>query len=157
MRVAYLHGLEAPHKTVKNEYLSETFEFVYDPPMNYKDPDLFKTVLQGVQEHKIDLIIGSSMGGYFAHRISTLTGIPVLLFNPAVVGRSFQPVVPKIGELHADHTIILGKQDTVILPVLSLDYFEEWGANPKDIYIEQEMEHRTPLDVFKKYVNNFVK
>ena len=24
MRVAYLHGLEAPHKTVKNEYLSDS-------------------------------------------------------------------------------------------------------------------------------------
>ena len=156
MRVAYLHGLEAPHKTVKNEYLSKTFEFVYDPPMNYRDPDLFKTVLQGVQEHKIDLIIGSSMGGYFAHRLSTLTGIPVLLFNPAVVGRSYQPIVPKIGELHADHTIVIGKHDDVILPSLSLDYFEEWGADPTHVYIE-DIGHRTPLDIFKKYVNNFVK
>lgn len=157
MRVAYLHGLEAPHKTVKNEYLSETFEFVYDPPMNYRDLGLFGEVMQGIKKHKIDLIIGSSMGGYFAHRISTLTGIPVLLFNPAVVGRSYQPIVPKIGELHADHTIVLGKQDDVILPTLSLDYFEEWGADPAKIYIEQEMGHRTPLEVFKKYVNNFVK
>jgi hypothetical protein len=156
MRVAYLHGLEAPHKTVKNEYLSETFEFVYDPPMNYKDLGLFGTVLQGVKEHKIDLIIGSSMGGFFAHRLSTLTGIPVLLFNPAVVDRSFDPV-SHMGVERAEHTIVLGAHDTVINPIKSLDYFKSWGANPGHIHIENTMEHRIPLDVFKKYVNNFVK
>jgi len=155
MRVAYLHGLEAPHKTVKNEYLSETFEFVYDPPMNYRDLGLFGTVLQGVKEHKIDLIIGSSMGGFFAHRLSTLTGIPVLLFNPAVVDRSFDPV-SHMGIERADHTIVLGAHDTVISPIKSLEYFKSWGANPYNIHIEN-MGHRNSLEIFQKYVNNFMK
>lgn len=156
MRVAYLHGLEAPHKTVKNKYLAETFEFVYDPPMNYRDLGLFGTVLQGVKEHNIDLIIGSSMGGYFAHRLSTITGIPVLLFNPAVVDRSFNPVT-HMGVERAEHTIVLGAQDDVISPLKSLDYFKSWGANPDLIYIENKMKHRNPLEIFQKYVNNFVK
>ncbi len=152
MRVAYLHGLESLHKTVKNEYLSNKFEFVYDPPMNYRDPNLFDTVLQNVIDNKIDVIIGSSMGGYFAHRISTLTGIPVLLFNPAVVDRSFDPV-SHMGIERAEHTIILGAHDRVINPMKSLDYFQSWGANPYLIHIENEMEHRTPLEIFQKYVD----
>jgi pimeloyl-ACP methyl ester carboxylesterase len=155
MRIAYLHGLEAPHKSVKNEYLSKTFEFVYDPPMNYRDLGLFGEVLQGVKEHNIDLIIGSSMGGFFAHRLSTLTGIPVLLFNPAVVDRSFDPV-SHMGVERAEHTIVLGAHDDVINPIKSLEYFKSWGANPDLIHIE-DMGHRNPLEIFQKYVNNFVK
>lgn len=151
MRVAFFHGLESQPKTDKNEYLSTKFEFVYDPPMNYRDPNLFNTVLQQVIDNKIDVLIGSSMGGHFAYQISTLTGIPALLFNPAVIGRGFDPVV-KTGSHKANLTVVLGKHDDVIDPIKSMMFFKDAGYGPKIINVEGN-EHRTPINIFKKYVD----
>ena len=155
MKGAYLHGLESPPKTIKNEYLSETFEFVYDPPMNYNDPELFDTILAQLQKEPVDLIIGSSMGGYFAYHLSTLTGINTLLFNPAFVSHSINPVV-KTGLKKAKHTVVLGTCDYVIDPIKSLDFMRTRGFDADLIHLEK-IEHQIPLDVYKKYVNNFMK
>ena len=83
MRVAFFHGLESPAISDKTVALEKLFDYVYDPAMDYKDSGLFNKVLAEVKKQKIDLLIGSSMGGWFAYCISTLTGIPTLLFNPA--------------------------------------------------------------------------
>ena len=64
-RIVYLHGLESTQGGVKVSFLAEE-NFVYAPKMDYKDPTIFKKVLDKITKFKPNLIIGSSMGGYFA-------------------------------------------------------------------------------------------
>lgn len=153
-RVAFFHGLESDPHSDKNEELESRFDFVYDPPMNYYDPSLFKQVLREVKANKIELLIGSSMGGWFAYAISTLTGIPTLLFNPAVQGRSMEELDPpvKTGSSRAKHTVVFGSGDDVIVPDESEKWFKQNGVGSFDYNFESN-DHRTPLPIFKKWLD----
>jgi hypothetical protein len=125
---------------------------VYAPPMDYRDHGLFDRVLKEVKENDIDLLIGSSMGGWFAYCISTITGIPALLFNPAVQGRSFDPYV-KSGNKRSKHTVVLGKMDEVIDPNKSLSWFTSNGVGSQS-FTWENMEHRIPINIFTKWVKS---
>jgi hypothetical protein len=151
MKVAFFHGLESSPKSDKNDSLRSRFDFVYDPPMSYSDPGLFEKVLSEVKKNKIDLLIGSSMGGWFAYCISTLTGIPTLLFNPAVHSRPTEPKV-RIGNRKAKHTLVLGISDKVIIPMLTQNWVAKEGIGSFKIYFESN-EHRTPIDIFDKWLD----
>ncbi len=148
-RVAFFHGLESQPVSEKNVVLDSEFDFVYAPPMNYSDPVLFESVVKGVIEHKVDLLIGSSMGGWFAYCISTLTGIPTLLFNPGFHSRSMDPTVT-IGSMQANHTVILGRRDTVIDPNKSIGWLSENKVGCTVHY--EKIGHRIPIDVFEGWV-----
>jgi hypothetical protein len=150
MRVAFFHGLESPAKSEKNTALDSIFDFVYAPPMPYTKGSLFDTVLAEVKKNKIDLLIGSSMGGYFAYCISTLTGIPTLLFNPAMQGRSFEPKT-RMGSISSNHLVVFGKNDPVIDPIKTREYFNNEGVGTFT-YNEENVEHRIPISVFKKWL-----
>jgi len=152
-RIAFFHGLESQAVSDKTAYLNENFNNVYAPPMDYKDPALFTQVLAQVRSKRIDLLIGSSMGGYFAYCISTLTGIPTIQFNPAITGRSMEPKV-SFGKAASNHIVVLGKNDDVIDPHNTIKWFKENGKGNFSFNWESNG-HRTPLDIFKKYVNSF--
>jgi hypothetical protein len=151
-RVAFFHGLESAPRSEKNDALERIYTHIYAPSMDYTDPKLFDTVLAEVKKQKIDLLIGSSMGGWFAYCISTLTGIPTLLFNPAVQGRSMEPKV-KMGSIPAAHTVVLGKKDTVINPEKTISWFDRNGVGTP-YYNWESMEHRIPIDVFMRWIKS---
>jgi hypothetical protein len=148
---AFFHGLESPSYSEKNVELEKAFDEVYAPPMDYSDPRVFDQVLSEVKKRRPDVLIGSSMGGWFAYCISTLTGIPTLLFNPAVHSRSMEPRV-KRGSQKAPHTVILGDSDSVIDPKKTVEWFSQQGVpiRTKSVSIG----HRVPLDVFSKWIRS---
>jgi hypothetical protein len=152
MRVAFFHGLESPAISEKNTALDSTFGFVYAPPMPYQNPGLFEKVLSEVKKNKIDLLIGSSMGGYFAYCISSLTGIPTLLFNPAMQGRSMNTKV-RMGNKSANHIVVFGKNDMVINPNDTEAYFKKEGHGSFS-FNRENIEHRIPINVFTKWIQN---
>ena len=154
LRIAFLHGLESPHISDKTEFLNSEFSFVYAPKMDYHDPSLFEKTLKEIQENKIDLIVGSSMGGWFAYCLSTHTNIPTLLFNPAFHSRSFDPDVT-LGDHNPHQTIVLGINDNLIKATDTVDYLHD--NNIGSLVYFEENGHRTPIEIFVKYVNNFVK
>lgn len=158
MKVAFFHGLESDPQSDKNIALGKKFDFVYEPPMNYYEAGLFNKVLQEVKKNKIDLLIGSSMGGWFAYAISTHTGIPTLLFNPAVQGRSMAKMDPVVtlGSQSANHTIVFGSKDDVIIPEDSVMWFKQNGIGSLN-YNWESNGHRTPLAIFKKWINRMAK
>ena len=118
--------------------------------MYYRDPWLFDTVLKQIKERDIELLIGSSMGGYFAYCLSTITGVPTVLFNPAVIGRSFDPVT-EMGLINSKHRVILGINDDVIDPIKSSAYFDEYGIGDFE-YHREDIGHRIPREVFIRWV-----
>ena len=151
-RVAFFHGLESPSRSEKNDAMERIFTHVYAPEMDYSKSGLFDEVLAEVKKQKPDLLIGSSMGGWFAYCISTLTGIPTLLFNPAVHGRSIEPKV-KLSSVPAKHTVVLGKNDSIIDPMKTIDWFSKNGVG-RARFNWAQMEHRIPVDIFMRWIKS---
>jgi hypothetical protein len=148
MKVAFFHGLDSPALSEKSFALREKFDKVYDPAMDYKDPEIFNRVLKHLQENPVDLLIGSSMGGYFAYCLSTILGTRTLLFNPAVHSRPLEPIV-QLGGKESNHLIVLGNTDTIITPKETELFFNDVsGVN----IIREDIGHTVPIEVFKKYI-----
>lgn len=148
--IVFLHGLESNPNSRKSQYLETEFD-AFCPPMDYRDSELFGRILTEVKERKPTLLIGSSMGGWYAYCISTLTGIPTLLFNPALHSRSIETNTT-LGDIQSTHTIILGEADDVINPINTIEWIRENGVGLFEYHYEQNG-HRTPLDIFKKWVD----
>jgi predicted esterase YcpF (UPF0227 family) len=148
MNIAFFHGLESAAISSKSVFLHKNF-VAFTPAMNYYDENLFDEILHQVKSENIDLLIGSSMGGYFAYHLSTFLNLPTLLFNPAFVDRSFEPIV-NTGTFQPSQTIIIGENDDVIIPQKSILWIEN---NIKQYSFNFEsMGHRTPIEVFEKWV-----
>lgn len=152
MKVAFFHGLESAPRSFKNECLEEIFgvENVYAQAMDYRIPEQFDEVLYHLKHNPVDLLIGSSMGGWFALKLSTLLDTPTLLFNPATNNRSFDPTVYSGGDMPSQ-LVVLGKNDKVVDPIETAYYMKEKFGKAAKIVIEN-MEHRIPDEIFEKYV-----
>ena len=157
IKVAFFHGLESPHRSEKNEILERTFgeENVYAPAMDYHNPELFSTVLKHLTENPVDLIVGSSMGGYFAHNLSTHLNKPSLLFNPALHSRSFEPQFVNFGNHRPTQVFVLGRQDDIINPMETLKLIANPGCDWEMFIGLESMEHRIPADIFTKWITEY--
>lgn len=155
MKVAYLHGLDSEPTKEKVKVLSDIAD-VYAPFLDYRnDKDIFNTVLSYLKSNPVDLIIGSSMGGWLAYCISTNLETKTLLFNPAVYSRSIETNF-KIGNIKSQHTVVLGYNDTVVNPDLSTEWFKSnkiYFGGVNTLY-KEDIGHRIPLDIFSKYFYN---
>ena len=149
MKVAFFHGLESNEKSEKSQYLKSNFN-AWCPAMDYRNPKLFDEVLAHINSDKPDLLIGSSMGGWFAYCLSTLTGIPTLLLNPAVQGRSMEPKV-HLGNMKAKHTVVLGSEDIVIDPAKTKSWLKSNCKGAFEIHMER-IGHRTPNPIMVKHL-----
>lgn len=150
MKIAFFHGLESPPISEKNEVLKKYFKNIYAPHMLYGSSNCFEKTLKEVESQKPDLLIGSSMGGWFAYCISTLTGIPTLLFNPAFHSRKMDPVI-RVGRKKSIHTVVLGAQDNVISASDTREWIKKEGIGHFSIYNEK-MGHRIPIEIFEKWI-----
>jgi uncharacterized protein len=148
MNIAFFHGLESAAISSKSVFLHKNF-VAFTPAMNYYDENVFDDILHQVKNENIDLLIGSSMGGYFAYHLSTFLNLPTLLFNPAFVDRSFEPIV-QTGTFQPPQIIIMGENDDVINPQKSILWIEN-NIKQYSFYFES-MGHRTPIEVFEKWV-----
>ena len=149
MKIAYLHGLESTidPKDPKLIWLNDNFTEVYTPQINYKNPGEFDKILRHIKKMNPLYIVGSSMGGYFSYLIGSKLGIKTILFNPAVIGRSFEPVVNVGGIKGAAHNVYFGKSDKVIDGMEVRKYFGSEGAGDFQ-YNYYNGGHRVPVDVF---------
>ena len=143
----YFHGLESSQGGIKVQFLDQEVDFLEAPAMDYTKEDIFEEWLDYVKNEEPDLLIGSSMGGYFAMALATHTGIPVLVFNPAIHSRSIEIKGLESGTEKLAGLVVLGKKDEVINPGPTISMLQG-TQNTLDINIEKEMGHRVPLDVF---------
>ena len=150
-KVIYFHGLESEQGGEKVDFLTQKY-FTIAPAMDYHNPNLFQEMLELVQDVEPDLLIGSSMGGYFAYMIATHTNIPVVLFNPAMHNRTFEPENVTSGQYDVVGTIVNGANDIVIDPVQTTQMLRESIAKGQLRYYTRDHGHRTPLNVFADYL-----
>ena len=145
--VIYFHGLESSPGGIKVDFLKQEVDFVEAPAMDYTKEGVFEEWLDYVKTEEPDLIIGSSMGGYFAIALATHTGIPVLVFNPAVHSRKLEIEGLGSGTKKAKGIVVLGMDDKVINPLDTKKMLDgDW--NDLVIFPRFGLEHRVPLDTF---------
>ena len=150
-QVVFLHGLESDANSDKAIWLKKNYN-AWCPSINYKNPHEFQDIYNQIMSRRPRLIIGSSMGGWFAYALSTLTGIRTLLLNPAVHSRSYEPNGVHLGKIPTNHVIILGKNDKVIDPTGTKEWFSKNGIGTLTFHMESNT-HRTPAVIMKKYMD----
>ena len=158
MNVLYLHGLESQPGGPKVKYLQDRFDMVYAPAMDYSNPKAFEEMLDVCAEEEFDLIIGSSMGGYFAHQLAShFDETKVMLFNPAFHSRRFDPRGVVDGIFHVDGHCVLGLEDDVINSTETYNMIASNGFyDGLSIIPVEKMGHRTPFTTFIDIMERFV-
>ena len=98
-RILYIHGLASCGTGNKSRALATHFGagnlLAPDLPM---EPALTAALLEEiVVQEDVDLVVGSSLGGFHAVWLNRLRAIPTVLVNPAV--RPWESLAPYVGKL----------------------------------------------------------
>ena len=159
MIILYLHGLESKLSPEKGNIL-EKYGNVIAPDLDYKsNSNMIEHLYNTYIHQKIDVVIGSSMGGFAGYYLAHLFNIPSLLYNPALPYRSnVDQFVPNIQMNNPEQMrIILGRQDDVIKAADNLMFLSQNLADKTDysIVIRNDLAHQIPLSVFEKETVSF--
>ncbi len=150
MNILYLHGLMSNSQTPKVDWLRELGHTVSSPDLNYKEEGatLFNDLGQWIVKNNVELIIGSSMGGFLGFHLGNSFNIPTLLFNPSLAPNEIaKPDVVHVSNNRVLHSIILGQHDDVVIPADTIHFLKDKNANFK--YVFEDSGHRTSLNLFK--------
>jgi uncharacterized protein len=155
-KTLYIHGLNSSLNEEKRAVL-ERFTNVIAPQMDYPNqPDAYFDLLKMAKRESFDYIIGSSMGGYMGYHLSLELGLPALLFNPALPGRSVEVNVPQIDKVRTAYLrIILGGHDDIVAPKTNLDWILAHEKGNFDIFWRNTLGHRIPVEVLEEEVRGF--
>lgn len=155
MKILYLHGLESK-LSVEKRTLLEKYGQVMAPALDYKsNPAMIASILNAYQDHGIDVIIGSSMGGFAGFYLANSLGICSMLYNPTLPYRgSTEQIIPTNLPVNYPKAmrVVLGGQDTVIKAKDNLDFLAKHISNTTDfsIVIRKDLGHQIPMEVFER-------
>lgn len=158
MNILYLHGLDSS-LSPKKEKILQQFGKLFSPAIDYRNEyDSISIITNQFKNEKINLVIGSSMGGYAGYYIADSYSVPALLFNPALASRSIAQKTPIVPEPYLSYKhFVLGSKDDVIDPAGTLRFIGQNIQRHTDysIRILQNVAHQIPADVFEKEVAYF--
>lgn len=161
MHILYLHGLDGSLSVEKRTILEE-YGTVYAPSIAYRhNPNIIEQLLTTYTDHdpEIDVVIGSSMGGFAAYYVSDVLNQPALLFNPALAYRSVEQEVPQnIPDSLNFKYIVVGGKDEVIDPDSTVAFLKNSSLSSSPKYhldIRFQLGHRIPVDYFEEVVEAF--
>lgn len=158
MNILYIHGLDSKLKPEKRKIL-ERYGEVYTPDINYYvNVDAVRSILEYASTKSIDVVMGSSMGGFAGYYVSKELNLPVLLFNPALKERSVEQHIPEVKENATSKMhIILGEVDEVVNPEGTLEFLEDELKNKRiSTEIVKDLGHNIPVEVFEEKVLTFM-
>ncbi|SDX72253.1 YqiA/YcfP family alpha/beta fold hydrolase [Flavobacterium degerlachei] len=160
MNILFLHGLESKLSDPKRAIL-EAYGNVIVPDTDYKlDPNTIQNLYDEYKNQDINVIIGSSMGGFTAYHLANSLGICALLYNPALPYRNkIEQIIPSTLPINNAPfmRIVLGAKDDVIKAKDNLNYLAQ-HSNPTtdyDIRIKKELEHQIPIGIFENETKAF--
>ncbi|CAN5158547.1 hypothetical protein BH23BAC2_BH23BAC2_23420 [soil metagenome] len=159
MKILYIHGLDSKLSEDKRGIL-EKFGTVVTPDIDYyTNPDAIESILSQMEGKAIDLVLGSSMGGFAGYYVSTALNLPALLFNPALSRRTVKQNIPpiKIKSPVKKH-FLLGALDDVVNPGETLNFIAHNYNNFTNfhLHIMPDLTHNIPEDVFETEVMLFI-
>ena len=160
MNILYLHGLDGDLAPEKRTVL-EKYGKVLSPAIDYRtEYNSIELLVEQFKNEKIQVVIGSSLGGFVGYYIADAYKLPSLLFNPALASRSVSQKVPTYKDPYLSFKqIVLGTQDDVVDPKGTLAFLAKnlQEHTNYDIHVRQELGHRISIDVFKQEVERFFK
>ncbi len=158
MKILYIHGLDSKLSEEKKTIL-EKFGTVLAPDLDYyDDSNAIESILGKYEKEEINMVIGSSMGGFAAYYVSTVLEKPALLFNPALRKRSVEQTIPSVDiNSYTLKYFVIGAQDDVVNPADTLNFISEIYNEFTDfhLHIRPQLAHGIPLNVFEEEVKNF--
>lgn len=158
MNILYLHGLNGSLKPEKRNVL-EAYGTVIAPSIDYQNnSNAISWLYDSYADKSIDVVIGSSMGGFAGFHLSKLMQIPALLFNPALASRSVAQQLPNTPSNNGSTIfMVLGAKDTVINPKDTLAFLGNTLSQKQrfKLTILPNLEHRIPVAVFEEMVDSF--
>jgi len=158
MNILYLHGLMGSLNPEKRQIV-EKYGKAYAPNIPYQtNTECISWLYHHYKNKNIDVVIGSSLGGFSGYYLSRLLQVPALLFNPALASRSVEQNIPEITNAHREPMhIIIGAKDDVVHPKSTLQFIAEHFPSTQNYQIQtlQELAHRIPLQTFKTTVDQF--
>lgn len=88
MTIIYLHGLDsdpnASKAIITAEYATTLGMDTIRPDLNCPPDETVAKILSLINDHPNAVLVGSSLGGYFATLLSDMTGTPCVLLNPSI-------------------------------------------------------------------------
>lgn len=95
--ILYLHGFASCGDSTKSRLLKNYFgsEEVLAPDLPIDPVEAIRFIKKQILEHDIDLIIGSSLGGFYASYFCELLEIKTVLINPST--QPFITLAPYVG------------------------------------------------------------
>ena len=160
MNILFLHGLESKLSPAKRVIL-EKYGTVIAPDFDYNsNPDTIQNLYNEFKNQEINVIVGSSMGGFAGFYLANSFGVCALLYNPALPYRN--NVVQNIpSDLPKKRSplmrIVLGGQDDVIKAKDNLVFLSQNFSELKEctIQIINELAHQIPVPIFEKQTQYF--
>jgi predicted esterase YcpF (UPF0227 family) len=115
MNILYIHGFGSKYdptheKVMTLEKLGTVFGVNVDYTLDYHL--VYEKIVAAITEYKIDLIVGTSMGGYMAAQTGSKIGLPFVAINPAIT-----PVTSLL-RWEGNHTGYNDKPFTLSKPVI---------------------------------------
>lgn len=158
MNILYLHGLDGSLSDEKRKIL-DRYGCVSAPAIDYRnDKHSISKLVEEYESKRIDLVIGSSMGGFAGYHVANALQKPALLFNPALAHRSIQQEFPTYSNPNPSFKqLVLGAQDEVVDPADTFKFLSESLNTPIDYFIHyrQDLAHRIPVATFEEEVMRF--
>ena len=152
MKILYIHGLDSQPHPDKLSILEEYGNTPFSLHMDYrKDKAAYWKLRDLAIEAKVEQLIGSSLGGYFAYWLGQELDIPQLLFNPAMPFRSVNvPGVDAIGEEATPSKVVLGAQDDIMPANLNQAFFS--SRDHARVITCSWLGHQIDLETFEEMV-----
>lgn len=158
MNILYLHGLESKLSLAKRKVL-EQFGSVFAPNLDYfNEENTIALLFQEYKNQKIDVIIGSSIGGFAGFYLAQLLQKPAFLFNPALKERSVPQIIPSEENfLSTELTLLLGKKDDVVPNEKTLNFLSDYQTESKiEMLFDENLAHGIPLNIFESRLKTYL-
>lgn len=105
LRILFLHGLDSSRESTKFHAIHATKKFCIDVDyrnLNYATVEKFYN--DAIATIKPDLLVGHSLGGYWALKLSSLHRMPAIIANPSL-SPNFRDDYSPIDEHDLEHDI----------------------------------------------------
>lgn len=159
MNIVYLHGLDSKLSPEKKAIL-EKYGRVYAPEVDYyTNPNAIESFMEACKDWDIQVVMGSSMGGFAGYYVANALSRPALLFNPALKKRSVPQNIPRDNDQNKLKHIVLGQIDDVVAPADTLSFLSE-NFNPVThfhLHLVPDLGHNIPEEFFEEEVSSFFK
>lgn len=154
MKALYIHGLHSNPNPDKIKILEEAGLDIIAPFIDYDKEQgaVYKRVKAIAIEEQVELLIGSSMGGFIGFWLAKDLQLPALLYNPALYFDSVQAFIPKIKtESKPPLFFCLGERDKTVNPNEVKKYLANINPNEENTKIINAswLEHGIDLTTFR--------